>query len=749
MKKRRIVKALCLLMAGVMAVSLAGCKKKTSQGGASEIKANAKDAIFRLEKTLDMKLGSGNVCVNETGFLYFSGISGTFRFITGDKEGNLQPERTYTLSSEDTYISSYQTSYSDDGTIYFIDNVTNYDTGENQNTLVHLAADGSEIAKSELKEDESPYEVAALNDGVAVRFESQVVIYDGQFNEKKRLSNSNASLNWNTMIAHGNELLIFAVNESDYSGSVFKPNIETGTIGDPIKYPTRTGMITDGNGYDFYIASNGNGLHGVDLASNSITEVINYMDSDIDGSAYPSCKMLDKETALIYTDGSMGEQYVALYKKVPPSEVKDKEILTLGCFYLSSDAKKKIISFNQTNPDYKIKVIDYGEYNTPDTDYKGGQNLFNTDLTTGNIPDIMFTNNMSNVQGYMNKKLFTDLTPLMEKAGLNKSDYLENVLEAGSQNGKLYILMPNFIISGYMVKNSNLNGKTGLSVDDYMELEKKYDNAGKSIWYCSRDMIIKETLRYNSTDYLDISTGKCNFDSEDFRKILTLANEFPEDDRSVLDQRYGDVDYLSSGVTNRLLISSISMSSFREMYRLEQSMFGEDSTIIGFPNLEGDSAPVIYPILSVAISDKCTKKEGAFEFIKTLISPESQKVVDNGMAGTPGFPILKSALNDMVETSKEPYAVKNTDGTWEPVPADQDTYQRGGKTYQYETITQERIDYYLGIITTTTKLDYSEDQILNMINEEVAPFFAGQKSAGEVTKIIQSRVEIYVKENRR
>lgn len=35
-----------------------------------------------------------------------------------------------------------------------------------------------------------------------------------------------------------------------------------------------------------------------------------------------------------------------------------------------------------------------------------------------------------------------------------------------------------------------------------------------------------------------------------------------------------------------------------------------------------------------------------------------------------------------------------------------------------------------------------------IINEEVALFFAGQKSASDIARVIQSRVEIYVNESR-
>ena len=41
-----------------------------------------------------------------------------------------------------------------------------------------------------------------------------------------------------------------------------------------------------------------------------------------------------------------------------------------------------------------------------------------------------------------------------------------------------------------------------------------------------------------------------------------------------------------------------------------------------------------------------------------------------------------------------------------------------------------------------------EEEIYSMVLEEAEAFFSGQKSAKEVADIIQSRVSIYVKENR-
>ena len=40
------------------------------------------------------------------------------------------------------------------------------------------------------------------------------------------------------------------------------------------------------------------------------------------------------------------------------------------------------------------------------------------------------------------------------------------------------------------------------------------------------------------------------------------------------------------------------------------------------------------------------------------------------------------------------------------------------------------------------------DEIMNIINEEAEAFYKGQKSVDEVASIIQSRVKIYIGENK-
>lgn len=72
-----------------------------------------------------------------------------------------------------------------------------------------------------------------------------------------------------------------------------------------------------------------------------------------------------------------------------------------------------------------------------------------------------------------------------------------------------------------------------------------------------------------------------------------------------------------------------------------------------------------------------------------------------------------------------------------------------GWSYEYRIPTQEEVDLALSLMEIAKPVSYSQgDEVLNIINEEAAPFYKGQKSVDEVASVIQSRIKIYVGENK-
>ena len=78
----------------------------------------------------------------------------------------------------------------------------------------------------------------------------------------------------------------------------------------------------------------------------------------------------------------------------------------------------------------------------------------------------------------------------------------------------------------------------------------------------------------------------------------------------------------------------------------------------------------------------------------------------------------------------------------------------GGMSYGNEpmielyAVTQEQYDAVLALIdSTTTFVDYDQN-VLDIISDEAAGYFAGSKTVEEASKLIQSRVSLYIQEQK-
>ena len=63
-------------------------------------------------------------------------------------------------------------------------------------------------------------------------------------------------------------------------------------------------------------------------------------------------------------------------------------------------------------------------------------------------------------------------------------------------------------------------------------------------------------------------------------------------------------------------------------------------------------------------------------------------------------------------------------------------------------MTQEQADELMQIINSTHKISRYDENISGIIGEEVEAYFAGQRSVQDTANMIQSRVKLYVNEQR-
>lgn len=72
----------------------------------------------------------------------------------------------------------------------------------------------------------------------------------------------------------------------------------------------------------------------------------------------------------------------------------------------------------------------------------------------------------------------------------------------------------------------------------------------------------------------------------------------------------------------------------------------------------------------------------------------------------------------------------------------------GMETYDIYATTPRQAQMLRDVIASATKMMDYDMSIINIVKEEATAYFAGQKTAQEVCKLIQSKANIYINEQK-
>lgn len=517
-------------------------------------------------------------------------------------------------------------------------------------------------------------------------------------------------------------------------------DLETGTIGEKYEIPGMSYYFYAGKGYDLYL-SDSYGVYGYNLGDSDKKQLMSYIDSDMDiYGLYQVVGINDKAFFATYDNMETGDNTLARFSKVPPEEVKEKQVIVLAMADSNWFVRRRVINFNKENEDYRISILDYTSQYGWEDDYMAGINRMNTDIASGKVPDIILVNYAMPVESYINKGLFEDLKPYIQKdEALDMDNFMPNIVDAFSVDGKMYSLVPSYSIQTLVAKASDVGEERGWTVQDAMDLLSSKPEGTQLLEGTTRGMMLEYCMSMSGNQFIDWERGVCNFNSDEFIQMLEFVGTFPE---QISDDIYTD-EYWSNYDTmwrqGKVLGKVYYFNSFRDYNYTEKGFFGEKITMIGFPSSNEDGS-VISPDLQFAMSAKSANKEGAWEFLRIFLTDEYQE--ENV---TYSFPISIKRLNELAKEAMEKPYYLDENGNKEEY---EDVMYIGGQEIPISPMTQQEADELVEQLYSFTQVYKRDDTLEIIIEEEAAPYFAGQKSAKDVAAIIQSRVQIYVNENR-
>lgn len=508
---------------------------------------------------------------------------------------------------------------------------------------------------------------------------------------------------------------------------------------------TNGGELSVGAEGDF-LMQDGSKVYEYELASESYKEVVSWLDCDIDGTNVSYVGVTEDGTiTAIINDWDSGVTELAKLNKMAASEVVQKEEIVIGTLYSDQQLQAAAVAFNKANDKYRVTVKTYIDNNSWDENsYETALTNFQNDIVSAdNCPDIIDLSQVENEQNLAAKGVFEDLTPYMEKSSvLKKEDLLDAVVEGFSYDGKLLSIPTTIDIQTLVGKSSVVGENMGWSMDDMMACVEKYPEAELLEGY-QKSTVLYMALIFSEADFINWEEGTCYFDSEEFKKVLEFANLFPNE--------YDWANYDGSNIVeklkkNEVLLENVSVYDLQEI-QVSEARFDEPVTFVGYPTADGSVGCMMYANSRYGIISNSDNKEGAWAFIESYLTDDTN---DRYFWG---IPTMKDKFESMITEATTPNYVLDENGeplldeNGNPIENGYGSMSTDGWEYTYHTPTAEDVQVLRDLIAVAKPMGTMDTNLLNIIVEEVEPYFTGAKSLDEVAGIVQSRAQIYISEN--
>ena len=506
-------------------------------------------------------------------------------------------------------------------------------------------------------------------------------------------------------------------------------------------------MFTGTGDYSLYIVES-SALYGLDK-DGELTELINWVDSDIPKYSVSSMIALDNGDFIAYIDDydTNDHGFYRLTKR-DSEELSNTRVVTIAMLYDDWEVSSEITKFNKAHDDIRIKVVNYSKYDQYDEENEemisSAAGQLKMDIVSGKSPDMIVTYDRTLVTSLASKGLYADLYEYLDNdSDLSREDIMPNVLAASEIDGKLYSLAPGFSVSTYAVK-SKFFDKENWTLDDLISTYESLPDGTKLFQWNSKESVFANLI-YSMGSLVDYEKGTCSFDSPDFMKTLEFANQFPDEDDELdwetatdeeMQEYWNEQDI--AFMNDKTLIDTIYLYELRQYATERYATFNDDITLVGAPSPDGNGSSLTFSS-SFAILNNSAVKDECWSFIKCFFTDEYYESDNFYM-----LPSLTTAFEKKADEAMErPYW---TDENGNKEYYDDTTYING-KEITIPPLSQEERDYLVDYIKNTTKegSSYAED-VGNIVYDEIQAYFKGEKTAQETADIIQNRVSILISE---
>lgn len=457
------------------------------------------------------------------------------------------------------------------------------------------------------------------------------------------------------------------------------------------------------------LLQNADGLLWYDLEANTASQLLRWADYNIIPTDVETAAGLDEtHISLVCRDATqvVPAPQVHLLTKMEETALADRTMLTFGVVlgggYADNDLRRMVSSFNASNSEVCIQIVNYVDRSSPDA----GLDRLTKDIINGNAPDILDLAGGMDKDALIRQEFFVDLYPYLDgDPTLSRQDLIPGLLTACAYGDTLPSLVPTYSVCLWLGDTDIVGDAPGWRMEDYVQLCQQQQNPAP-LFDTYREGFLLGCVQAGGTQFVDHAAGVARFDSDAFVQLLEQSAAYPA-------QRPHDTVFTSEE-RHRLFREDHSFLVDGSMYDWMDATraagyFDGACTLIGYPSVDGQGGMMAAPVHQFAVLRSCQDPALAWQFLRQFLQPDYQQ---NSVARHNGFPLWADALAPQLE--KAP------------------TTQMAEQLQQW--------------ITTTDTLFKYDSHIANILFDEAGYYYNGIRTAEEAAAIIQDRVQTYLDE---
>ena len=427
---------------------------------------------------------------------------------------------------------------------------------------------------------------------------------------------------------------------------------------------------------------------------------------------------------------------------VDPDTIEECPVITLAYDYPGTALPEWIYEFNTSDNGCRIVVKDYSFYEERDNYYAWREKL-QDDILNGKMCDITYVENMDDldIRIIAEKGLLADVGKLItDDPEMDLDDFAINVFEAAAIDGKLFQVIPCFVVETVMGADSYMSGYENWSVDEFLTMDEELKASGAHMFdpFVNRERFVEEMMHLTGSAWVNMDSCTCDFTDPSFMKLIGYAlslNEYYSYDG------YGDDYWRREGEMRENGYIRLNMTRIPgplSMVSNGYSYFNDKPAYVGFPSPDHEGSAIWFDYNVILKADSEYLSE-SWNLVKKFLQPEYQNDAYT-------MPVLLDSLEKEFDEYHAEVIGYDDQGNEVMGPP---TYCFGEEEYEVPTLSNMEMDIYYSQILSVSNLYFTDEEIIDMVKQAVSEGSMQGKTPEEIASALQLQVLDYLNEKYR